>query len=132
MMPQPSSFSSAAADGRLSVTIARRRYCVALAQVNGVMELGTPTPVPLAEPSLLGLVNHRGRITAVYSAARLLGVPQVPPTAETLAVITNWKGQDCAFCVDGVGGVSGADDTGTDTPILDLLALLNLPREQAA
>lgn len=132
MTGQAADFQHASANGYLTISLAQRSYRVALAQVGSVMELGRPMPVPLADRSLLGLVNHRGRITAVYSAAVLLGVPQTPPTAETLAIITSGRGQECAFAVDGVGGVSGAGDFGTDIPILDLMALLNMPRNSAA
>lgn len=63
-----------------------QRFALPLGGLAGV-ELTPPlTPLTSSQPALLGLANCRGRVTPVFSLARLLGAePAVSPTEATEA-----------------------------------------------
>ena len=83
------------------------------------------TPVPLAPPVVVGLVNLRGRVVlAIDLARRLLGA-RAPPRAgrdAPLAVAVERGADVYALLVDGVGDVVSVDATACMTPPAHLSA----------
>lgn len=76
-----------------------------IAQVKDVFQVRGITPVPLSDPSVLGLMNLRGRIVVVFSLAGLLQVERRPPGKLSLAVGVNWRGETYGIETDSIGDV---------------------------
>ena len=60
------------------------------------------TPIPLAPPAILGLVNLRGKIVTAMSLRRRLGLPPEETLVNALTVGIEHRGEDFAMVVDGV------------------------------
>ena len=84
--------------------------------IHTVFEMIALTPVPLAPPEILGLVNLRGKIvTAVSLRRRLSGV--MLPELSNLAIGLEYRGESFALVVDEVGDVLTLDQaTRIDIP----------------
>lgn len=67
-----------------------------------VLEVVSPTPVPLAPASLIGLVSNQGNIVPVFDLGPSLGLSCHSPT---LAALVENQGQTLAFLVDEVVGL---------------------------
>ena len=85
--------------------------------IQTVFEMIAVTPVPLAPPEVLGLVNLRGKIVTAVSLRRRLrgGRPVEEPSI--LAVGLEYRGESFALVVDAVGDVLTLDrSTRIDMP----------------
>ena len=67
------------------------------------------TPVPLAPPSVLGLLNLRGEIVTVIDGRRRLGLAERDPTAATAHVIVWTEGEVVSLVVDAEEEVAEVD-----------------------
>ncbi len=85
-----------------------RAFGLPVEHIQTVFEIVSVTPVPLAPPEVLGLVNLRGKIvTAVSLRRRLLGCTVVETS--NLAVGLDFRGESFALVVDEVGDVISLD-----------------------
>lgn len=125
-------------------------------QVRDVFQIGALTPIPLADDSVLGLMNLRGRIVLVYALDGLIGLPEPAPRSLKLAVGVSWRGESFGIQIDDIGDVISVP-AGDSAPVpshidrtwarharrvhklsdelmieLDLPSLLDAPRVQAA
>ncbi len=73
-----------------------------------VFEIVSVTPVPLAPPAVLGLVNLRGKIVTAVSLRRRLK-DAASPEPSRLAVGLDYRGESFALVVDEVGDVISLD-----------------------
>lgn len=64
--------STAPADDLLLVRICGRRYALRIAELRGLFPGRKVTPLPSADPALLGIVGIRGQLVPTYSLAVLL------------------------------------------------------------
>jgi purine-binding chemotaxis protein CheW len=68
-----------------------------------VLEVTQPTPVPLAPPPLLGLMNNQGQIVPVFDLSQVL---QITPAGSGIAALLECEGRLLAFMIDEVIGLS--------------------------
>jgi purine-binding chemotaxis protein CheW len=73
-------------------------------EVREVIRHGPPTPVPLAPPDVVGLINLRGEIATVVDVARRLGRAVAPPDGGLGLVLQGTRGAVC-LRVDRAGDV---------------------------
>lgn len=79
---QPPAPPAAALEHLLLLSTGAGRYALRLGELSGLQRLRRLVPLPGARPALLGLAGVRGRLLAVYSLTRLLGLqgaPEEPP-----------------------------------------------------
>lgn len=77
-----------------------------IGQVRDVFQIGDVTPIPLADPYVLGLANLRGRIVLLYSLAGLIGVSEgAPRKGPRMAVSVHWRGESYGIQIDDIGDV---------------------------
>jgi purine-binding chemotaxis protein CheW len=69
------------------------------------------TPVPLAPPGVLGLLNLRGEIVTVIDARRRLGVPDRESCAGASHVIIGTEGETVSLVVDAEEEVAEVDES---------------------
>ena len=86
----------------------KRMFGLPVETIQTVFEIVSVTPVPLAPPAVLGLVNLRGKIvTAVSLRRRLRDVACGEPSR--LAVGVEYRSESFALVVDEVGDVISLD-----------------------
>lgn len=54
-------------------------FCAPAAEVESIIMLPPVSRLPMASPSVIGLVNHRGQVYRVVSLRRKLGLETGPP-----------------------------------------------------
>jgi purine-binding chemotaxis protein CheW len=92
------------------------RFGVDVRQVQEVVPYQEMTRVPLAPPTVRGLLNLRGQIVTGIDLRRRLGLPEYAADALPMNVVL--RGEDCpvSFLVDDVGEVIEADADGWERP----------------
>lgn len=76
--------------------------------VHVVQEVMRPlevTPVPLATPSVVGLINLRGQIVTAVEMRRRLGLPERPADQEPMNVVMRTDDGAVSLVVDDIGDV---------------------------
>lgn len=88
-----------------SVTVGGHAFGLPVEAIQTVFETSAITPVPLAPPEVLGLVNLRGKIAIAVSMRRRLNKDETQPETSNLAVGVDHRGESFALVVDSVGDV---------------------------
>lgn len=101
-------------DDFVTVYVGQTLFGLAIERVHDVFIPSGVTPVPLAPPEIVGLLNLRGRVVTALCLRRRLGLPAAEAAAgegTRMAVGLEQGGETFALVVDGVGEVLklGAD-----------------------
>jgi purine-binding chemotaxis protein CheW len=98
--------------------LGRDRLGIAAAEVNEVLRHGATTPVPLAPPGVVGLVNLRGRIATVVDLRVRLGrKPKKKASAgSSFGVVLQSRRNVVSLLVDRIGDVLEVDETTFEPP----------------
>ncbi len=100
-----------------TVVVAGRTYGLPVEHIHTVFEMMAVTPVPLAPPEVLGLVNLRGKIVTAVSLRRRLRDAEAPLGSFRIAVGIDYRHESFALVVDEVGDVLTLEKgTLIDTP----------------
>lgn len=79
-------------------------FAAPMGPVQEIIRVPDLARVPLAPRSLLGLANLRGRVLPIVDLRRIFGLPDVPHTDSTRALVINF-GSPLGFVVDRVSSV---------------------------
>jgi purine-binding chemotaxis protein CheW len=101
------------------VRVGGERYAVNVEHVAGVEPLGEPTPVPGAQPAVIGVQNMQGQLAPVLRLATLLGIGADPDPSRI--VIVEDGPHRAALVVDEVEAVAALPDA-TETSTSPLLS----------
>ena len=82
-----------------------RLYGIDVSRVQEALRLQTHTPVPLATPAIVGMVNLRGQVVLRIDLRVRLGRAPFDPDAEPMMVVVNHDGEPVSLMVDQVGEV---------------------------
>ncbi|AEH50778.1 chemotaxis protein CheW [Pseudothermotoga thermarum] len=74
--------------------------------VSMVIDKAEITPVPRSKPTVLGVMNLRGRIVPVISLPKLLGLQDSASEEVGKIVVVNWEEIEAGFAVSKVKGVT--------------------------
>lgn len=74
-------------------------------RVQEVMRTLEVTPVPLAPPAVVGLINLRGQIVTAIDLRRRLGLPERPHDREAMNVVMRTDDGAVSLVVDEIGDV---------------------------
>ena len=88
----------------VTVTAGGHMFGLPIGRIQDVFLVSAVTPVPLAGPEVVGLLNLRGRVVTALSLRRRLGLDRQDPP-ETMAVGFDRSGDAYALFVEGVGEV---------------------------
>lgn len=105
----------------LVVRVAGARWFVPLGGVVEVLRRPVVARIPAAAPSILGLVNHRGRLVTVVDPVRALDLPGAGGAANDVVVVEA-RSQRFAVGVDAVIELAAAPRTGLATLDLEQVA----------
>jgi purine-binding chemotaxis protein CheW len=85
-------------------------------EVQEVLRQQATTTVPLARPSVAGLINLRGEIVTALDLRRLLGLPPRQTTKRLMNVVLKTEEGLVALLVDEIGDVMDVDSTEFEMP----------------
>lgn len=88
----------------VSVTVAGQLFGLPIERVRDVFMVNGLTPVPLAPPEVVGLLNLRGRVATAIDLRRRLGIPEADSDG-LMAVGIEAGGESYGLIVDSVGEV---------------------------
>ena len=88
----------------LVFSLAGERYAIEAASVLEVMPLRDLTAVPCTPPTILGVVNHRGRILPVLDFRRLLDLPGQAVGEKRWIVVVDTDGMTFGIGAEAVTG----------------------------
>jgi purine-binding chemotaxis protein CheW len=86
----------------LTFLVAGELYAIDIEQIVEIVPPRTPTRVPNAEPSVLGIISLRGTIVTVVDLSRRLNHPGLPLTDASRMIVVARHGETAAFTVDRV------------------------------
>ncbi|MDI6871737.1 MAG: chemotaxis protein CheW [Bacillota bacterium] len=96
--------------------LAGEDFGVPIAQVREIIRLVPITAIPKAPPSVLGIINLRGKIIPVISLRQRFGFPKETNDDATRIVVSELKGEIAGFVVDAVTEVLRLDEAAIDLP----------------
>ena len=86
--------------------LANDLYALEVTHLQEVLEIERLTPIPLAPPALLGMVNLRGRILPLFDLKGVLGLARQPEATGGSAVVMRYGKQVLGFVIDEFLGLS--------------------------
>jgi purine-binding chemotaxis protein CheW len=89
----------------LVVYIEEHRFGLNVSKVRDILFEQDITPVPLAHPELMGIINLRGTIVTVLNMRKRLDLPDFPVLGKKTQIIVQYKDELFALVVDKVGEV---------------------------
>ncbi|MBX9739121.1 MAG: chemotaxis protein CheW [Beijerinckiaceae bacterium] len=105
MQTQVAPQADALAAGTLTVMCGGEWFGLPIAHVYSIFSVGSITPVPLAPPEIIGLINVRGAIVTAVSLRRRLRMTPEIDTRGALAVVLHQGSENFALLVDHVADV---------------------------
>jgi purine-binding chemotaxis protein CheW len=78
----------------------------------------SPTPLPLSDPALLGVINLRGAILPVLDLARRLCLPDAPAPDRPVIMVIEWEGRRAGLRLDRVRDILHLPDGCIEPPDL--------------
>lgn len=89
----------------VTVFVGETMFGLAIDRVHDVFIPAGVTPVPLAPPEIVGLLNLRGRVVTALCLRRRLGLTDRTSEGQKMAIGLEQGGETFALVVDGVGEV---------------------------
>ena len=75
----------------LTFFVAEEEYAIGILRIKEIIEFSGATPVPGTPPSVVGVINLRGRVVPVLDLARKFGAPASVVTSRSCAVIVEME-----------------------------------------
>jgi purine-binding chemotaxis protein CheW len=97
--------TSEGARGYVTVTVGGVFFGLPIGRVHDAFRPSSVTPVPLAPPEVVGLLNLRGRVVTALCLRRRLGLPAPGDGGHGMAVGLEQGGETFGLVVDEVGEV---------------------------
>jgi purine-binding chemotaxis protein CheW len=98
----------------VTATIGGQLFGLPIARVLDVFVPERMTPVPLAAPEMVGLINLRGRIVTMIDMRRRLGLPVDPHRPAEMAIGVEWHNESYGLLIDQIGEVVMLPATGCE------------------
>nr|BFD64808.1 chemotaxis protein CheW [Bdellovibrio sp. HM001] len=87
------------------------QYAIPLNDSREIVQYSEPTRLPSVPSTVAGVLNLRGRMIAVVSLARRLGVAEVPITSRTCVIVAETTTEPMGFIVDEIDEVMTVDQS---------------------
>ena len=100
----------------VTFTLDGRLYGVDVGLVQEVLRGQPQTRIPLAPPSVSGLINLRGQVLSAIELRARLGLPDRSGGQEAMLVVVRVHGEAVALRVDSIGAVIDVDEEQFELP----------------
>jgi purine-binding chemotaxis protein CheW len=100
----------------VTFTLDGRLYGIDVVRVQEALRSHTRTRVPLAPPTIAGLVNLRGQVVLTIDLRTRLGLPVRPEVDEPMMVVVQVAGEAVSLLVDEIGDVVDVGPASFETP----------------
>ncbi len=90
----------------LLLTLSKERYAYPVAHTMEILHVPPIVPVPGAPPTVLGIINFRGRIHSVTTIHGVLGLRPGDPGPAARVIVTKDLPLNTGILVDGVEGIA--------------------------
>lgn len=95
---------------------AEEQYALPMSMVREVIRWRTPTWIPGAPPTLLGVIHHRGVVLPLLDVRLLLGHATPATTRASRLVIVDHDGVQAGILCDAVADIVEVDTAGVEPP----------------
>ncbi|MFO0597242.1 MAG: chemotaxis protein CheW [Myxococcaceae bacterium] len=85
--------------------VGKEQFAVAVEDVQEVLLAQPLTPVPLAPPEIIGLLNLRGAVMPAFDLRRQLGLPEAPSDVPRKMLVLDLGSGPLTLMVDEIGDV---------------------------
>jgi purine-binding chemotaxis protein CheW len=122
MIPNPSSIDTSpdAAEEMIELiafeAVPDERFHLPVTMVREIRNWSDPTPLPLSDPVLLGVINMRGTVLPVIDLARALGLSSGPLPAPRVIIVLQDRGRTTGLAVDRVIGFAKIAKSAIESP----------------
>jgi purine-binding chemotaxis protein CheW len=93
----------------VTATVADQLFGIPIGRAHDVFNLTSVTPVPLAPPDVLGLMNLRGRVVTALDVRQRLGYPPTSLGPGAMAIGIESGGDAFGLVVDRIGEIVTVD-----------------------
>lgn len=100
----------------VTFTLDQRLYGVRVESVQEVLRGLPRARVPLAPPTMAGLINLRGQVLSAVDLRQQLGLPAAEPGGDHMLVVIRVAGETLALVVDTIGSVVDVHDDQFEPP----------------
>jgi len=97
-------------------TLAGAHYGIDMLRVQEAMRGQTRTTVPLAAPSIAGLINLRGQVVLTIDLRTRLGFEPLADDLEPMMVVVKVAGEPISLLVDDIGDVVDVEGRQLEAP----------------
>jgi len=97
-------------------TLAGAHYGIDMFRVEEALRGQARTPVPLAAPSIAGLINLRGRVVVTIDLRARLGLEPPDADLEQMMVVVSVDGEPISLLVDDIGDVIDVEGRQLEAP----------------
>lgn len=97
-------------------TLAGAHYGVDMLRVQEALRWQAWTTVPLAVPSIAGLINLRGQVVLTIDLRTRLGLEPLAAELEPMMVVVRVDGEPISLLVDDIGDVVDVEDLRLEPP----------------
>jgi purine-binding chemotaxis protein CheW len=100
----------------LAVMVGPHRLAIPTERIRAILPYRTPSSVPLAPPSIEGILDHEGDVIAVVDLRARLGLPPTGPDRLTRLIVVGGDEEAAALRVDATGEQALVDAAAFDRP----------------
>lgn len=97
-------------------TLAGAHYGIDMFRVEEALRGQARTPVPLAAPSIAGLINLRGKVVLTIDLRTRLGLEPLNADLEPMMVVVSVDGEPISLLVDDIGDVIDVEGRQLEAP----------------
>ena len=101
----------------LEILLGKEKYGIDTSYISGVIPLKELTPLPGVPDYILGLINIRGKILAVFDIKKLFNMPGTEITNLNKVIVLNYKDIELAILADEISGSKQIDLNNIQTNI---------------
>jgi purine-binding chemotaxis protein CheW len=91
-------------------------FGIKVEEIQEVLRYQDITPVPLAPPAILGLINLRGQIITAIDLRRRLGLSELAVSRQSINIVVRGGEDTASFIVDTLGEVVEVGQETLETP----------------
>jgi purine-binding chemotaxis protein CheW len=86
----------------VEIGIAKERYAINIHEIQEIIKMQEITKIPNSRPTLMGVINLRGKVAPIVSLRKRFGLPEIPYTKSSRIVVIHYEDSMVGLVVDQV------------------------------